>query len=328
MYAVRCIASFHFIGGVLIPFFTDWAHVSVNAIPLIQLWFMWWAAILEVPTGAVADLVSRKASIWLGLLVSGIGFWVYVIQPSLAYFLVGEFLIALGIALVSGADESLLYDSLIELKQSDRATAVSSRYGIAGMVGILLGAPMGSFLGVTYGLQLPHLATGAALVVGAIVALWLKEPTTHKHEPTAGSNYGKIIVQGFRVLLTHRKILWLGIDVALVHALAGTVIWLNQLALEAVHIPIGWYGTVFTAGVLAEIVLASAMDRIERSIGFIRTARYTAWLPIAGFALMIAGIRNHSQLLVLIGTVLAFSVLIGRRGLIRAQINHQIPSCY
>src|SRR5512137_1383686 len=102
----------HLMSAVLIPFFREWGHLSFVAIFALQAWFMLASFALEVPTGAVADRFGRKASVALAGLVLGTASALYASFPRLWVFALGELLFATGMALLSGADEALAYDSL------------------------------------------------------------------------------------------------------------------------------------------------------------------------------------------------------------------------
>src|SRR4030042_2213030 len=91
-YLFKFLVQFHLIGGVLIPFFTDWGGLTFAQTLLIQSWFLFWTFVLEVPTGAVADYIGRKQSIYIGAGVMVLAALVYSSYPALPIFLLGEFL--------------------------------------------------------------------------------------------------------------------------------------------------------------------------------------------------------------------------------------------
>ncbi|PJA12091.1 hypothetical protein COX64_05120 [Candidatus Dojkabacteria bacterium CG_4_10_14_0_2_um_filter_Dojkabacteria_WS6_41_15] len=82
---------------------------------------------LEVPTGVVADRISRKFSVALGYFLTALPF---VFLPwANAFWLV--FLIfvvkAVGKALMSGAQQALLYDTLVELKRTSEYKIIMTK---------------------------------------------------------------------------------------------------------------------------------------------------------------------------------------------------------
>ncbi|MBU2036458.1 MFS transporter, partial [Patescibacteria group bacterium] len=68
-YLYSFLISLHLFSAVLVPFFTDWGGISQGKIQILQSWFMFWIFILEIPTGAVADYIGRKQSLFIGSVI-------------------------------------------------------------------------------------------------------------------------------------------------------------------------------------------------------------------------------------------------------------------
>jgi MFS family permease len=131
--------------------------------------------ILELPTGALADLIGRKSTIILGYLFIGI-FRIFLgfATTPVGFYLgwIGE---AIGNALVSGADTALLYDTLKELKnesQYSRIVAKSSLFRRSLLVLAVLSG--GYFYKIFVGL--PFVLRGVAYLLMAISSIFLIEP--------------------------------------------------------------------------------------------------------------------------------------------------------
>ncbi|MET9968311.1 MFS transporter [Streptomyces sp. NPDC006356] len=123
---------------------------------LFALWSIT-GVLLEVPSGAWADTVSRRRLLWIGPLLTAVGFALWVVTPSYWAFAVGFALWGAGGALGSGALEALVYDELDRLGAADRYARVMGRARAARLVGT-----MGSA-----GLAGPAFALGGYPVVGA-----------------------------------------------------------------------------------------------------------------------------------------------------------------
>ena len=82
---------------------------------------------LEIPTGVIADRFGRKTSMILGSLVLSIAALIYGSIPHFYNFLFSEFLFAVGITLISGADKAILYDSLKENNQEHLSIKIFNR---------------------------------------------------------------------------------------------------------------------------------------------------------------------------------------------------------
>ncbi len=128
------------------------------------------AFLLEIPTGVVADVHSRRRSVVLGCLWLGAGMLLVGAFPVFWALLLAQVVSAAGYTLLSGAQQAWLADEVGE----DRAAGLyllGSQYGrVAGIVGLGATAALAPL-----GLQVPVLAGGAvALALGAY--LWLRMP--------------------------------------------------------------------------------------------------------------------------------------------------------
>src|SRR3989344_5857141 len=152
-YIFNFLANIYFISGVLIPFFMDWGKISFFQIMILQSWFVVWVFLLEVPTGAVADRFGRKTSLIASCIVYIIGLFIYTSKPDFLIFLLGEFILAMGVSLSSGAAEAFDYDSLKEAGQEEQSKNVLGRFGSFEMAGLMVAAPIGGVMAVMLGLR-------------------------------------------------------------------------------------------------------------------------------------------------------------------------------
>jgi MFS family permease len=86
--------------------------------------------LLEVPTGALADLLGRRKVILAGRICSAVSSLICLFGGSMWHFAIAFAVSAIGQNLNSGSEEALLYDSMKQLGQSDRYIKVSSRLNV------------------------------------------------------------------------------------------------------------------------------------------------------------------------------------------------------
>lgn len=104
--------------------------------------FVIWAAVaiaLEIPSGAVADMVDRRLLVAIALGLRAVGITVWLIEPSYAGALLGATLWALHTSLASGAWEALVHDELAAVDAEDRYAPVMARVGQFSNLGIAAG---------------------------------------------------------------------------------------------------------------------------------------------------------------------------------------------
>src|SRR6266699_5520577 len=85
-YAIGFLNSLSFFGAVLVPFFTNWGHISLFQVQLLQSWYMAWAFLLDVPTGVLADQIGRKYILSLGCFFLAVGSLLYGTLPYFSIF--------------------------------------------------------------------------------------------------------------------------------------------------------------------------------------------------------------------------------------------------
>ncbi|MGW3035397.1 MFS transporter [Streptomyces sp. NPDC001178] len=103
---------------------------------LFALWSLT-GVVLEVPSGAWADAVSRRRLLRLGPLLTAAGFTLWVLTPSYWAFALGFVLWGARGALGSGALEALVYEELERLGEAERYARIMGRARAAGHVAIM-----------------------------------------------------------------------------------------------------------------------------------------------------------------------------------------------
>ena len=78
-------------------------YISLTELALIEVVISASQLLLELPTGALADLLGKRSTVFLGNLVTGGAFISFAFANSFYGFLVSAFFIGLGAALTSGA---------------------------------------------------------------------------------------------------------------------------------------------------------------------------------------------------------------------------------
>ena len=227
---------------------------------------MFWVFVAEVPTGAVADYLGRKHSLFAGSILFGIGMIVYGITPSFVNFLLAEFILAIGCALISGADEALLYDSLKQEGQENLAKKIFGRAHTASLLGMMISAPIGGVIAAKWGLNFPTLLTSIPVFMAGIVAWSFVEPSI-KHTVSETKKYTIIIKDGFKYFFGHPALRKLAFNSLLVATASYYVIWWYQPLLMRSGIDISVYGWFHLLLLASEILISSQFERLEKWFG-------------------------------------------------------------
>jgi MFS transporter, DHA3 family, tetracycline resistance protein len=125
--------------------------------------------VLQIPTGALADVFSRRASVTLGVALTGAGFLLEGLVPRFGPILLAQILWGAGYTFINGAEEAWITDE-VGVERANRAFLRAQQVGLlAGLIGVVGSVALASVrlnmpLEVAGVLSLA-LASGVALVM-------------------------------------------------------------------------------------------------------------------------------------------------------------------
>lgn len=154
--------------------------------------------ILELPTGALADLIGRKTTVFFGLIITGLS-WIYLFNTQNIYYLwFGYAVNAIGVALVSGSDTALLYDSLKELGEEKNFSLLLSKLSIVSRIAIIIATFLGGYIYMFHE-SLSYLLVGICSIIAAFFVFKMTEPKIDSEKFNL-PNYIKQTKLGFKQL--------------------------------------------------------------------------------------------------------------------------------
>lgn len=301
-YIFNFLTGLHFIGGVLIPFFMDWGGISFFQITILQSWFVLWVFLLELPTGTIADYFGRKTSLVMSTLVWIVGILVYTSRPDFLIFLLAEFILALGTALSSGANEALVYDSLKEAGQEKNSKKIFGRFESFNMMGIMIATPIGSIVAVMFGLNYVFLLMIVPFSIAFLVALTLKEPKTEKRVESL--HYFRALIGGVKYFYSHKVLRILAMDGIVIAILAFLLIWIYQVLLKQLGVSLIYFGVIHALISGAQIIVMNNFEKLEKL--FRSKGRYLFFSAfISGLAFICLGINSNVVIAIIAMLIIA-----------------------
>lgn len=265
-YLFSFLSGLTFYTAVLIPFYTKWGHISLTQVQFLQAWLMFWAFVLEIPTGVIADKYGRKYSVALGCLITFFSFLVYGSFPYFSAFLVAEFLAAAGMALMSGASEALLYDSLKDESNESKFKNTFGRSFSIGQIAAIVSAPLGGFIAINYGLNTPMIVTAVPALIASIIIITAKEPPT-KLAKSEERNFLDIAKNGISSFVHHKNLRDLAINGILVYTGAYFLVWLYQPMLQNLGVAIILFGFIRALFSLSAMIFSNNLQFTEKLFG-------------------------------------------------------------
>lgn len=320
-YLAKFFGSFSLASGVLIPFFTEWGGLTLTQTQTLQSWFFFCIFLLEIPTGALADYFGRKWSVALGITMLVPAVLLYGLVPRFELFLLAELVFALGYALTSGAQEALIYDWLERTGQTARDGEVFALNHAFFLSGMILAAPLGSWIAAHSTLNLPMLLTAIPYSISAILTWTL--PDRRRTTRDNKMSYWATVQAGWGVLKTRADLRALAADMILVSTAGYFVIWLYQSYLTTLTVPIvtfGWYHSWLVA---IQVVIAAQFLRIKSWCGGWKGyLRCSAGCVVLGYLVALAWPSPASALIYL---ALAGGFGLSRHRIMKAYLSRLIP---
>jgi len=221
--------------------------------------------VFEVPTGVVADVVSRRLSVIVGLFVIGAGLFVTGAFESFGLLIVGSVLWGIGWTFVSGAEEAWITDEVGE----EAASTLYLRGAQSWQVGALAGIPLAVGLGAI-DLGLPIMAAGIGwAILGLSMAFLMPETNFHRTVDGQGRRFLGTFHAGVREV-RRSQVLLLVLVIAVLHGMATE--GFDRLAefhlLRDTSFPevgqlglVVWFGVIEGVGLILSIVAAEILRR-------------------------------------------------------------------
>ncbi len=239
------------------------------------------ALVFEVPTGLVADTVSRRLSIIIGCLFLAAGFILWGLVPVFLAILVAQVLWGIGATFQSGATEAWIADEL----QGHEVGKTYLRGSQLGYAAAALGIGSSALIGSLFGLAVPMVVGGIGfLVVAATLVAFM--PEDHYAPDPRGDRsraraMGDTLMAGIRtvrarpVLLTILLITFLGAGASETFDRLWEFHLLNDFTFPTVVDlpPIAWFGIISVTSLLTSIGIAEVARRRVDTDDHVATAR-------------------------------------------------------
>lgn len=193
--------------------------ITLGQLALIEAVMQGSQLLSELPTGAIADLLGKKASVIIGRIIGVISLFMYASATSLSGFVVYAIVSGIGDSFVSGAKDALLYDSLKEDGREHQFTKISSKLSLIFQLSFAAAILLGGALSL-WGYTTAIYATVLSYSIVLILSFWLREPHLDTEKFTL-PRYIRQFREGFRELFKSPYIR----DISLFYIGVGGVTW-------------------------------------------------------------------------------------------------------
>lgn len=225
-------------GHAWITVFFLYMSQSLSLDQVIQLSAVYYLSVfvLEVPSGYFSDRIGRRTTLMIaaGALVAS--YCCFIIGGDFWWFAAGQFLLAAGIAMQSGTDTALLYDSLKALGRESEYAGREANAEQWGLIMLAIATLSGGVLGLI-DLRLAYVFSLFSAIIMAVLVWRFVEPV-HADETTAlPQSFGKVVLSCF-VKLREPLLGWIFLIVIVLYALAHIVYEFYQPYITLLQLPL------------------------------------------------------------------------------------------
>jgi len=308
--------------------------VRLDALQMVLVGTVLEAAVFffEIPTGVVADLVSRRLSVIIGHALMGAGWLLMAAIPEFAALLVAQVVWGVGWTFISGAFPAWLSGELGKANATQVMLRGSQWAHVASFFGIGAAVWLGGF-----SLSMPLWIGGAGLVVlAAFMSVAMQETgfrPASADERIGFADLGRGARAGWQVVRGQRALTVLLLVAVLYGAFSeGLDRLFTPFLLERFEFPrwgglsdVAWWGLI---AAIANLASFGAVRQARRSVRMTDDAqlRWVLSSLQVAIALLVVALAFSPNLAVLLGCYWAIAALRSAYGpLMTGWLNHKIP---
>lgn len=326
IWIISFVLGFELFGAFLIPFFKDWGGLNQFQIQTLQSWFMLMIFVLEIPTGLIGDVKGRKFSVAMGYLLGATAPLVYTLVPDFKVFLLGEFLLAMSVAFISGSLDALLYDTLKEKGYEKSCGDIQNISHNLKLVGMIASSFAGNYLIRHFEVQeLFRMYSITFLIAFFSLIFFIKEPKI-KDKKEYIPKYDEIFKKALDNLKSNLSLRRLVVYMTMISAVAYFFIWFYQVLLLNIGISKEHFGDYRVILVIAEIILSVLIIRILNLVDEKKRRLLIIIVTILVSLGFFSGVLIKNQIGIILFVVLAGGIGLKFRNIFAQFVNAKIDS--
>lgn len=231
-----------FWGPILIISLQKLAYMPLPDIYYMESAVLCICVVLDIPSGALADLIGRKRSILIGrVFLFGSAYFFTTMETPLEAW-VGNILWSIGFSMQSGADTALLYDTLKEHGRHTEFKRIEGR-SIGSRLILMACCALATGVLADIDLRLPLWIGLPFMLIPFGAALFFKEPV--RTEQYSAQKQFAVLKQGVLFAVRSVEVRWMVGFAALLATTSKVWFFTYNPYFEIVGLPVAKYGIIF-----------------------------------------------------------------------------------
>ncbi|OFW83384.1 MAG: hypothetical protein A2018_02705 [Alphaproteobacteria bacterium GWF2_58_20] len=239
----RAISTLMFVLPVVVLFY-QYKGLTTGDFFLLQGIFAFAVFVLEVPTGYIGDLFSRKKVIVASLFFWCAGYFVWYLFRGFFFVFLGELLFGIAAALLSGTGEAYVFDVLKKQGKEDSFLKEWGKFNTWSLAGMVFATFTGSIIYDRMGPDFTALLTVFVAGLSVVLALFLPDVPEVQRVVAQGKSKWQDILDISKYAATHREIKWLMLYPATFGTGTLILMWGMQPLMKHAEVPVFLFGVV------------------------------------------------------------------------------------
>ncbi|MDN5343857.1 MAG: hypothetical protein PWP28_2739 [Oceanotoga sp.] len=242
--------------------------MSLTQIGILEGIFHITSFLMEVPTGAIADIFGRKTSRTLGRVIWVISNISMLFGNNFYHFALAMALMALSYNLESGAGQALLYDSLKEINKEKVYMKIAGKIELITQIGMISGYVLGGYIAkIKYEFVFVYVIILGLITI--IQSLTFKEPNIREeHQIKSLKAVFVNASESLKYLKNKKEVLYLIFFVEGIFVIGTTYFFYLQNYFLSIGINQFQIGLVMAVSGIISATISYFTHKIEKKFGF------------------------------------------------------------
>lgn len=250
----------------IVMLFYNYKGLSMGDFFLIQGLFSLAVFVLEIPTGYIGDLFSRKHTLIIGNLIWIMGYLIWIFGEGFWPVLSGELIFAVAISLISGTVEAYLYDLLKKRHKEGKFHQKYAKMEMLGNLVLTISTLTGAFIYQFLGPTIPLWGSIICLIVSTIILILLPDVPESRRVVAKDKSKWQDILDISKYAMKHPEIKWLMLFPAVYGTLTLVLMWGLQSVMVSKELPVFVFSLIMGLNAFARTFWSSVSGKILEKI--------------------------------------------------------------
>lgn len=172
--------AFIFMGAVFVLYEMQTIGLTLTQVLIGESVFALTMLLLNIPTGVLSDLISRKKTLILGEIFLSLGVITFAFAQDFSHVIISQILSGIGLSTIAGSDSALIYDTLKFFGREHEHKKILSSVQSFILLTMALAQMLGGFM-AEYDLRLPVIASIPFTLARLVIALFFTDAPKESH---------------------------------------------------------------------------------------------------------------------------------------------------